>query len=1009
MAQESKDLHPQAAPSSAPLPPPLAGNLLPSPWAFDPLGRNLIHDGGSYQIYDANAWDWTIVQAAYTHTPVKGSFALGDGTEMEVTYRIASIQVIYNPELEDAFALEAKFLLERQKTPAFEPAWKKTQDPFERDWRQEYDNRFSEFAAPYADVYSPGLRYMPLWHATAGANVPSIATTGFANLATTDAGFFGKGLYGARQARYSYDAYWKPLQIQNKNPKMLCGWAVTGATLPAIKPDEPKLMGAPNYANHDAHFIPVVPNSNNPKETVFTMPQHGQAPVYDELVVFQSHQFLPRYVVTFEPIWPPSNLPVEPELEMAKAQSATQLQHYAQIRSEQKNKGHADVRPNRDSRVAELQAQLAQERQQAQQHREAQDEFYRMQAMTDIERRKEQQIAVEQMAKQQQRYTEQTEKSREAHLQTQQGWQQAQQAQQEVQQRAEQQWKHQAQIDRDAEYALKRQQQIEADQKRYAEEQQKREAALRADQFNNQLALQQAQEKARRAEEEAAAWKRAEQTEKQHQLQAVLVANSAAVAPAAAGNATVVAPQQAAAAPPSTASTTDAKTDEYDGGGDYSTQFDMEFLASQIKGKAAQNPDEQKERIKMLSDALAYGDRERFASLLGEEPVFALMKHIKQHEDGTSSSDFDDCSALRSLKEGDDLARRMPDISAFQYAIWASDHHAVKAMIAACAQNKALLRTLSQQVDAVKDGACGQYGSRFSIQPLLKALRAFHEGHTKGTLTVPQQKEFWCTTVGREQRKLPAHIINEYYCSKTGRSSERAMQSFVEHILNKQASKTKGNQSRKMGEEFAIYRTKQKANQQLERNDLPPTYKANAKYALENADELGRFLEERLQKVDGFLYTLKVHLSNPNGQPEDLISELDRIDAVSPALRGSPPPQPQPPQSAASAGPLPAPIAMPVMQAPAVGHMPVMGGGPMPFMPPHTGMAMPQIPSHAGVVIPPGAFNAGLFGGMGGGMPHGGGVGVMPNGMGAAAMPNGGGVAPPGGGVSAFQNAGAWQ
>jgi hypothetical protein len=39
------------------------------------------------------------------------------------------------------------------------------------------------------------ISLLPLWHGTSPSVLESILTTGFANLATTDVGFFGKGLY----------------------------------------------------------------------------------------------------------------------------------------------------------------------------------------------------------------------------------------------------------------------------------------------------------------------------------------------------------------------------------------------------------------------------------------------------------------------------------------------------------------------------------------------------------------------------------------------------------------------------------------------------------------------------------------------------------------------------------------------------------------------------------------------------------------------------------------------
>ncbi len=65
-----------------------------------------------------------------------------------------------------------------------------------------------------------------------------------------------------------------------------------------------KLTGGPVWQNFDAHVVPVMPHHpNNPNEVVYHPAEAGDAALstYMELVVFDSHQALPRFIVDVAP------------------------------------------------------------------------------------------------------------------------------------------------------------------------------------------------------------------------------------------------------------------------------------------------------------------------------------------------------------------------------------------------------------------------------------------------------------------------------------------------------------------------------------------------------------------------------------------------------------------------------------------------------------------------------------------------------------------------------------
>ena len=63
--------------------------------------------------------------------------------------------------------------------------------------------------AAYQDKDCPNVKLLPVWHGTKPEILPSLFKTGFASLALVDAGYFGKGIYGAYEAEYSHRVYSK--------------------------------------------------------------------------------------------------------------------------------------------------------------------------------------------------------------------------------------------------------------------------------------------------------------------------------------------------------------------------------------------------------------------------------------------------------------------------------------------------------------------------------------------------------------------------------------------------------------------------------------------------------------------------------------------------------------------------------------------------------------------------------------------------------------------------------
>ncbi len=289
-----------------------------------------------------NEKDMEIVVASYEKAPVPG-------------YTLKSVKMMYNPLLNQSFDHALGLLSARHQNPTFAPAWRKEQGEV-AEWRNTTHQILERMAAPYKDPNHPHLNLLPMWHATDAAILPSLFETGFATLGLVDAGYFGRGIYSAGEARYSYSVYGKMVEGKGKEAALLMNWVASYSAYPVIDADGTNremqsLEGKGNHANHDAHFVPVRPNNpKNPKESVFFPCQPGQAYTYTELVVFDKAHCLPRYVVELQ-----SDL-----LKTPQEREEAKLKH--EVEQAQKAKAKQQAEAAKEEFLAQKAAEQAQKR-----------------------------------------------------------------------------------------------------------------------------------------------------------------------------------------------------------------------------------------------------------------------------------------------------------------------------------------------------------------------------------------------------------------------------------------------------------------------------------------------------------------------------------------------------------------------------------------------------------------------------------------------------------------------
>jgi serine/threonine protein kinase/tetratricopeptide (TPR) repeat protein len=255
----------------------------------------------SYQLLEPTAEEKQKIVAYYQQYPVPGC-------------EIGRVQVIYSPGVDLEFEMRLKKLQKRAGKPAFAPKWFNEGTNEHKAWRAKINEHYEKVTAPYTDSDYPNVKLMPVWHGTRKEVVGSILETGYANLATTDVGFFGKGIYSAFEAEYSYRLY-STQNYKRTDGVLLLNWVSSYSAYPVINSDRYSLKGRGNYANYDAHVVPVVPvapEKDNPYALDYWACEPNQPAQYTEIAVFESSQCLPRYIIELQPNLP-RPIPMEKE------------------------------------------------------------------------------------------------------------------------------------------------------------------------------------------------------------------------------------------------------------------------------------------------------------------------------------------------------------------------------------------------------------------------------------------------------------------------------------------------------------------------------------------------------------------------------------------------------------------------------------------------------------------------------------------------------------------------
>lgn len=245
-------------------------------------------------------------------------------------YGISKIFCIHTPSLSKEFEAGIEKIDTRAKT--FKPEWDKEAEKDQRAlviqrWKEQVNEFYpiSIKRTSRTDTYFD-VRVLPVWHGTSGTVCHSIASSGFTyfgkhhffnpdamagTFKSTDPGYFGGGVYFTTSAKYA---------AMYNSGNLLLAWVSMKEPFPIVndKPhpqrgtDMKKLEGTGAYQTYNAHYIPVAPTSDHPLCMEYYPCYKNQAPVCDELVVFQEAQTLPRFWIELAVDFPTRVSPYAP-------------------------------------------------------------------------------------------------------------------------------------------------------------------------------------------------------------------------------------------------------------------------------------------------------------------------------------------------------------------------------------------------------------------------------------------------------------------------------------------------------------------------------------------------------------------------------------------------------------------------------------------------------------------------------------------------------------------------
>jgi len=211
-----------------------------------------------------------------------------DGNALFDLEGIEAVYEVYNPTLTSNFVSGHTLLEKRiQNDPTVfaKKDWKNYND---KDQREIVSNQFRKLVQRFEwNDLAPTAPILSVIHGTSTGIGWKIIETGFASLASLDAGWYGAGMYFTSSIRYA-----APYFMSNSNPAVLICLINPGNPYPVTEPQAGAntLSGVPVKPGYQSNFVLTASSG-------LVQSDFSQSETFDEFVIPQEAQVVPIYLL----------------------------------------------------------------------------------------------------------------------------------------------------------------------------------------------------------------------------------------------------------------------------------------------------------------------------------------------------------------------------------------------------------------------------------------------------------------------------------------------------------------------------------------------------------------------------------------------------------------------------------------------------------------------------------------------------------------------------------------
>jgi len=253
-------------------------------------------------------------------------FKAGEGSDPTapwVTDGVERVYAINNPRLRSAFEIKREVIGKQHQTnPGLfrREGWRSLEDSVRRKRTfLRLSAKIQDFRTEFNDGSLPFI--VPMIHGTNENSASRVIENGFGTVATTDDGYFGRGMYFTSDLRYA-NLYAKQVDKTGELKVMVLAIVIPGNPYPVTehpfvvptvwerdqdgrtrrKNNPQGLLGQACKAGYQSHFV-IVDSESAEVAYPTTREDLGDrgVPVSDELIIFEGAQALPVFLVYYRP------------------------------------------------------------------------------------------------------------------------------------------------------------------------------------------------------------------------------------------------------------------------------------------------------------------------------------------------------------------------------------------------------------------------------------------------------------------------------------------------------------------------------------------------------------------------------------------------------------------------------------------------------------------------------------------------------------------------------------